>query len=203
VIRRYERETPGELVHVDVKKLGRIQPGGGRRVHGRGAVRYSTGQGYDYLHCAVDDYSRLAYVEAHRDEKATTSAGFLRRAQAFYAQYGVSVQAVMTDNAKSYRSSLVFQQTLAELDCRQLLTPFYHPQVNGKVEHFNRTLLEEWAYVRPYTSNGDRIRLLSTWLHRYNYRRGHTALGGLAPSPRYCPPSAFSSRPTHGPPREP
>jgi transposase InsO family protein len=90
----------------------------------------------------------------------------------------------MTDNAKAYRTSLVFQQTLAELDCRQLLTPFYHPRLNGKVERFNRTLLEEWAYVRPYTSNGPRLCLLSTWLHRYNYHRAHTALGGLPPVTR-------------------
>jgi len=184
VIRRYERKAAGELVHVDVKKLGRIQPGGGHRVYGRGKVPHATGQGYDYLHCAVDDHSRLAYVEAHRDEKATTCADFLRRAQAFYADHGISVQAVMTDNAKSYRTSRVFQETLADLDCRQLLTPYYHPQVNGKVERFNRTLLEEWAYVRLYTSNSQRLRLLSTWLHRYNFHRAHSALGGLAPVTR-------------------
>ena len=184
VIRRYEREVAGELVHIDVKKLGRIQPGGGHRIHGRGVVPHATGQGYDYLHCAVDDHSRLAYVESHRDEKATTCADFLRRAREFYARHGVLVQAVMTDNARAYRNSRLFQQTLAELDCRQLLTPFYHPQLNGKVERFNRTLLEEWAYVRPYTSNGSRLRLLSAWLHRYNYHRAHTALGGLAPVTR-------------------
>jgi hypothetical protein len=112
VIRRYERETAGELVHVDVKKLGRIQPGGGHRVYGRGMVPHATGQGYDYLHCAVDDPSRLAYVEAQRDEKATTCADFLRRAQEFYARHGFSLKAVMTDNAKSYRNSSVFQETL-------------------------------------------------------------------------------------------
>jgi transposase InsO family protein len=181
VIRRYEREVAGELVHIDVKKLGRIQPGGGHRIHGRGRVPHSTGQGYDYLHCAVDDHSRLAYVESHRDEKATTCSDFLRRAQEFYADHGVVVRAVMTDNARAYRNSRVFRRALAELDCRQLLTPFYHPQVNGKVERFNRTLLEEWAYVRLYTSNSQRLRLLSTWLHRYNFHRAHTALGGLTP----------------------
>jgi len=184
VIRRYEREKPGELVHMDVKKLGRIQPGGGHRVHGRGKVPHSTGQGYDFLHCTVDDHSRVAYVESHADEKATTCSDFLRRAHAFYASQGISVQAVMTDNAKSYRTSAVFQKTLDELGCRQLLTPYYHPQVNGKVERFNRTLLEEWAYVRPYTSNAQRMRLLSTWLHRYNFHRNHTALGGLPPIAR-------------------
>jgi transposase InsO family protein len=184
VIRRYERATPGELVHVDVKKLGRIQPGGGHRTHGRGVVPHSTGQGYDYLHCAVDDHSRLAYIESQRDEKATTCADFLRRAQRFYADHGVSVQAVMTDNAKAYRISRVFQQALADLHFRQLLIPYYHPQVNGKVERFNRTLLEEWAYVRPYTSNDARTRLLASWLHRYNYHRAHTALGGQPPVTR-------------------
>jgi hypothetical protein len=131
VIRRYEREVAGELVHIDVKKLGRIQPGGGHRIHGRGQVPHSTGQGYDYLHCAVDDHSRLAYVEARRDEKATTCSEFLRRAQRFYADHGVLVQAVMTDNARAYWNSRVFRQALTELDCRQLLTPFYHPPLSG------------------------------------------------------------------------
>jgi len=120
-------------------------------------------------------------VESHRDEKATTCADFLRRARAFYAQHRMLVQAVITDNARTYWNSLLFQQTLAELDCRQLLAPFYHPQLNGKMERFNRTLLEEWAYVRPCNSNGTRLRLLSAWLHRYNYHRAHTALSGLAP----------------------
>ena len=110
VTRRYEREAAEELVHVDVKKLGRIQPGGGHRVYGRGKVPHATGQGYDYLHCAVDDHSRLAYVEAHRDEKAITCADFLRRAQEFYARHWLSLKAVMTDNAKSYRNSSVFQK---------------------------------------------------------------------------------------------
>lgn len=124
VIRRYEREAAGELVHIDVKKLGRIQPGGGHRIHGRGRVPHPTGQGYDYLHCAVDDYSRLAYVEAHLNEKATTCSEFLCRAKQFYADHGVVVQAVMTDNARVYRNSRVFQRTLTELGCGQLLTPF-------------------------------------------------------------------------------
>jgi len=145
VIRRYERKTAGELVHVDVKKLGRIPDGGGHRALGRSGIPHGTGQGYDYVHCAVDDHSRLAYVEAQRDEKAPTCAGFLRRAKEFYAHHGVLVQAVMTDNAKSYRSSLVFQQTLAELDCRQLLTPFYHPQVKGHAT--DCTSWEPWMTI--------------------------------------------------------
>jgi transposase InsO family protein len=147
-------------------------------------VPHASGQGYDYLHCAVDDHSRLAYVEAQRDENATTCADFLRRAQDFYGRHGISLQAVMTENAKSYRASSDFQEALEELGCRQLLTPYYHPQVNGKVERFNRTLFEEWAYVRPYTSNSQRLRLLSTWLHRYNFHRAHTAPGGPAPVTR-------------------
>ncbi|MGH7609927.1 MAG: IS481 family transposase [Candidatus Dormibacteria bacterium] len=184
VIRRFERKVAGELVHLDVKKLGRIQPGGGHRVWGRGRVRHNTRQGYDYLHCAVDDHSRLAFVEALPDEKGPTCADFLRRAERFYRDHGVSVEAVMTDNAKSYRDSRIFQDTLADLHLSQLLTPRYHPQVNGKVGRFNRTLLEEWAYVRPYLSNQARLRLLLPWLHRYNYHRAHTALSGLAPVTR-------------------
>jgi hypothetical protein len=135
-------------------------------------VPRSTGQGYGNSHCAVDDHSRLANVEAHRDERVTTRAGVLPRAKQFYARPGISVQSVMTDSAKSFRISLLIRQPLAELPGGQLLNPV------------NRTLLEEWAYVRPYASNGDRLRLLSPWLHRYNYHRAHIALGCPAPVTR-------------------
>jgi transposase InsO family protein len=179
VIRRYEHLHPGDLGHLDVKKLGRIPPGGGHRIHGR---RSRSGVprnlGYDFIHSLVDDHSRLAYSEVLVDEQGPSCAAFLRRAAAFFADHGVRFRRIMTDNAFNYRLSKDFQAALAELGARHLLTPPYHPQVNGKVERFNRTLLEEWAYIRPYQSNQERVALLSAWLHRYNYHRSHTALGG-------------------------
>ena len=184
VIRRYERERPGELVHVDVKKLGRIPPGGGWRMLGREPGRRSVGAGYDYVHSAVDDHSRLAYSEIHTDERVDTCAGFLVRASQFYAANGVTVERVMTDNAKAYRIGRAFREAAHLLGVRQVFTRSHRPQTNGKVERFNRTLLEEWAYVRSYTSNEQRCQLLDGWLHRYNHHRCHTALGGLPPIAR-------------------
>ncbi|MFD0652380.1 IS481 family transposase [Streptomyces malaysiensis subsp. malaysiensis] len=183
VIRRYERNRPGELVHVDVKKLGRIPDGGGWRVHGRAACpdrRRTTG--FDYIHSAVDDHSRLAYSEVHSDEKATTCAAFLQRAAAFFATYGIlRIERVLTDNAWPYRKSLAWRQALADLGAAGKLTRIYRPQTNGKVERFNRTLLDEWAYLRPYTSNDERTAALTDFLHNYNHHRCHTALGGHPP----------------------
>ncbi|AUA17202.1 IS481 family transposase [Streptomyces sp. SID8382] len=182
-IRRYERNRPGELVHVDVKKLGRIPDGGGWRVHGRAACpdrRRTTG--FDYIHSAVDDHSRLAYSEVHSDEKATTCAAFLQRAAAFFATYGIlRIERVLTDNAWPYRKSLAWRQALADLGAAGKLTRIYRPQTNGKVERFNRTLLDEWAYLRPYTSNDERTAALTDFLHNYNHHRCHTALGGHPP----------------------
>lgn len=186
VIRRYEWERPGEMVHVDVKKLGRIPPGGGHRVLGRERRPHDRkhGQGYDFVHSLVDDHSRFAYSEVLPDEKAPTCAAFLRRAGLFLAEHGIQVQRVMTDNAFAYRYGREFCRAVAELGARQVFTPFYGPQVNGKVERFNRTLLNEWAYVRPYADNAERVGLLTAWLHRYNFHRGHTALGGRPPIER-------------------
>ena len=184
-IRRYEWSAPGELAHLDVKKLGRIPEGGGWRIHGRqGRSGRRPGPGYDFIHSLVDDHSRLAYSEVLADERGTTCAAFLLRAANFFADHGIQLQRVMTDNARNYRSSRDFQATLAQLGARHLLTPPYTPRVNGKVERFNRTLLDEWAYGRAYRSNQERSRLLAAWLHRYNYHRGHTALGGLPPIAR-------------------
>ena len=183
VIRRYEREAPGDLIHIDVKKLGRIPPGGGHRIHGRSG-HHNTRQGWDRVHSAVDDHSRLAYSEIHPDEQGPTCAAFLRRAAAFFATYGVPVREVMTDNARNYVDAHVFREALAELGAKHIRTRPFRPQTNGKVERFNRTLLEEWAYVRPYTSNEERTALFEGWLHRYNYHRSHTALGGLPPASR-------------------
>jgi len=186
VIRRYEWERPGELVHVDVKKLGRIPDGGGHRGYGRELRRPTgkRGQGYEFVHSMVDDHSRLAYSEILANEQGGCCAAFLLRAAAFMADHGIRVQRVMTDNAFSYRYSLDFKRALAELGARQLLTPFHHPQVNGKVERFNRTLLEEWAYVRVYNSNQERLSSFPNWLHNYNFHRTHTALGGRTPIER-------------------
>ncbi|MEU9751500.1 IS481 family transposase, partial [Streptomyces niveus] len=177
VIRRYERERPGELLHVDVKKLGRIPDGGGHKVLGREAGRPIRGMGFDYIHSAVDDHTRLAYSEIHPDEKVATCAGFLTRAAAFFADHGITrIERVLTDNAWAYRKGLAWKAALAELGATGKLTRAYRPQTNGKVERFNRTLLEEWAYLRPYTSNTERTAALTDFLHTYNHHRSHTAL---------------------------
>jgi transposase InsO family protein len=191
LIRRYERATPGELVHLDVKKLGRLRPGGGHRVHGRDSHQHRARDrrptarvGYDYVHTAVDDHSRLAYVEVLTDERGPTCAGFLRRAGAWFAEQGVAIQRVMTDNARNYRTDQHFRQAVTDLGAVQRFTRPYRPQTNGKAERFNRTMLEEWAYQRPYASNDERTAALPGWLHTYNHHRAHTALGGHPPITR-------------------
>jgi len=183
VIRRYEHEHPGDLVHVDVKKLGRIPAGGGWRLHGRPG-HPSSGVGYDYIHSAVDDHSRLAYSEICPDERGATAAAFWMRATAFFVAHGIVVQRVLSDNAFAYRNSVAFRTAVHDSGAVQRFIQPRRPQTNGKVERFNRTLLEEWAYVRPYTSNQRRTRALTTWLHIYNYHRAHTSLGKLPPVSR-------------------
>lgn len=181
IVRRYERAAPGELIHVDVKKLGRIPDGGGWRVHGRDVARggrVHRGLGYDFLHVAIDDHSRVVYVEALADEKGDTCAGFIRRALQWFATHQVVVERVMTDNAFNYRLSHVFQQTLLDAGIRHLRTRPYRPQTNGKAERFNQTLLNEWAYDQPYESNQQRLDSLPSWLHDYNWHRLHTEVNG-------------------------
>jgi transposase InsO family protein len=178
---RYVRERPGELLHIDIKKLGRIPPGGGHRVRGRahggwGKLR----MGYDYLHVAVDDASRLAYVQALPDERGDTAVAFLRAANAFFLSHGVRVERVLTDRGSAYVSR-TFNASLAALGMTHKMTRPRRPQTNGKAERFNRILAEEWAYARPYSSNQSRLDALPRWLYRYNARRPHTALGGLSP----------------------
>jgi transposase InsO family protein len=180
-IRRYERSRPGELVHVDVKKLGKIPPGGGHKVHGRAGTNTGARRrmriGYAYLHTAIDDHSRLAYTEVLADEQGRTTAAFWRRAVAWFAARGVVIERVLTDNHFSYRGVL-FNAALAETGVAHRYCRPYRPQTNGKVERFHRTMLEEWAYVRPYHREADRTRALAHWLHRYNHHRVHTAIGG-------------------------
>jgi transposase InsO family protein len=179
-IRRYERAAPGELVHVDVKKLGRILDGGGHKVLGRQAgTKNNNGHGprrvgYGFIHSAVDDHSRLAYSEVHADETKQTAAAFWQRAVAWFADRGVTISEALTDNGSCYRSRH-FAAALGEVTHRR--TRPYRPQTNGKVERLNRTLLEEWAYVRPYTSEAERLAALDDWLHFYNHHRHHTAIG--------------------------
>jgi transposase InsO family protein len=187
---RYERDTPGELVHVDVKKIGRIPDGGGWKAWGRDKVQRSkkTKVGYDYVHSAVDDHTRVAYSEIHRDEKGATAAGFLERAAGFFASVGIErISEVMTDNHWSYTHSRAFSDALAEIGARHITIRPHCPWQNGKVERFNRTLQTEWAYKRVFTSNDERAKVLPSWLEYYNHHRRHTALGRRPPISRVSP----------------
>ncbi|WP_035856099.1 IS481 family transposase [Cryptosporangium arvum] len=194
-VRRYERDAPGDLIHVDVKKLGRIPDGGGHRTRGRSAgsrnKRATTGArknchpviGYAYLHTAIDDHSRLAYTEILTDERKETATGFWTRALAYFTSCGITVARVLTDNGSCYKSRL-WADTLTHAGIAHKRTRPYRPQTNGKVERFHRTLAEEWAYARPYRSEAERQGAFAPWLHFYNHHRGHTALGGLPPATR-------------------
>jgi transposase InsO family protein len=179
---RFVRERPGELLHIDVKKLGRIPDGGGHRVLGRitGTPR-TRGAGYDYLHVAVDDRSRVAYVAPFADERGTTCARFVLDAAAFFASHGVRIERVLTDNAKNYTLSKSFAGTLNEIGARHKVTRPFRPQTNGKAERFNQTLLREWAYVRRYDTNQARLDALPGFVDHYNRARPHGSLNGQSP----------------------
>jgi transposase InsO family protein len=184
---RYEHPTPGDLVHMDVKKLGRIPDGGGWRADGPGAPHRRPHArkpvGFDYIHSLVDDHSRLAYSEALPDEQGTTCAAFLARALDYFASHGItSVQRLMTDNAFAYKYSL--REVCAERNIRQVFIKPHCPWQNGKVERLNRTLLAEWAYRRPYLNHDQRTDALASWLEFYNTERRHSALGGKPPVTR-------------------
>jgi hypothetical protein len=185
VVRRIHTTRCGELVHVDVKKLGRIPDGGGWKVHGRGndGHRGHSGAGYDYVHSAIDAYSRIAYSEILPAEDGPCCVGFWTRAIAWFDELGITIEAVMTDNAKAYLSH-AWRDRCEDHDIAHRRIRPYTPRTNGKVERFNRTLLEEWAYVRVYRRNTDRDRALDRWLHLYNHHRSHTALGGNPPMSR-------------------
>jgi transposase InsO family protein len=183
VVVRYERERPGELVHVDIKKQGRIPPGGGWRVHGldrAAGSRRHRGLGYDFVHAAIDDRSRLAYAEILPDERKETASEFMTRALGFFAERGITVERVLTDNGSCYRSR-PFARVLADAGVGHRRTRPYRPQTNGKVERFNLTLKWEWAYARPYVTNDLRTEALERWLHDYNYHRPHMAHAGRPP----------------------
>jgi hypothetical protein len=197
---RYERSTAGELVHIDVKKLGNIPAGGGWRKVGRAQGRInakrdrSSGRvskwrdpllGHGFIHSALDDHSRLTYSEILSDERQETAAAFLVRAHTWFADHGITIQEVLTDNGSCYRSK-VWREAIADLQLKHRRTRPYRPQTNGKVERFHRTMVNEWAYARLYTSEQARRAALPAWLHRYNHHRPHTALGGSSPISR-CP----------------
>ncbi|WP_246003669.1 IS481 family transposase [Nocardioides aurantiacus] len=187
---RYERERPGALVHMDVKKLGRIPDGGGWKAHGRqvGSTRRrrDTVVGFDYVHSLIDDHSRLAYSEILANEQGLTCAGFLERALAYFAAHGIdTVEQLMTDNAWAYRYSL--RELCAARGIRQIFIRPHCPWQNGKVERLNRTLLSEWAYRRVFLSNDERSAALAPWLEHYNTQRRHSALGGHPPINRLLP----------------
>jgi transposase InsO family protein len=178
VIRRIHTDHPGELVHVDIKKLGRIPQGGGWKVRGRGYAGDGTRPrqvGYGFVHTAIDAYSRLAFTEVLADERGITAAAFWGRANAFFNNHGITVDAVLTDNGACYLSR-AWSDALEDIKHRR--TRPRRPQTNGKVERFNRTLLDEWAYIRPYQSEAERVAALDDWLHLYNHHRHHTAIGG-------------------------
>ena len=184
---RYERDRPGELAHMDVKKIGRIPDGGGWRAHGRGAGSIQrdrhTRVGFDFVHSLVDDHSRLAYSEILPDEKGATCVAFLERAIGYFAAQGIPrIEQLMTDNAWAYRKSLPV--ICAALEIQQIFIRPHCPWQNGKVERLNRTLQTEWAYRQVFTNNAERAAALAPWLEYYNTRRRHSALGGLPPISR-------------------
>jgi transposase InsO family protein len=198
-IRRYEHDQPGDLLHVDVKKLGKVPDGGGWRFVGRkqghrnsAATSRRTGRrggnyrpqvGTCYLHTVIDDHSRVAYVEAHNDETAATAAAVLRRAIAWFTDRGVNVRRVLSDNGSAYKSHL-WRDTCTELGIKPKKTRPYRPQTNGKIERFHRTLAEGWAFKKFYNSESARLAALPAWIHQYNHHRPHSAIGKAAPITR-------------------
>lgn len=186
---RYEHPYPGSLVHMDVKKVGRIRDGGGWKAHGR--AMGSTGHmkrnlvGFDYVHSLVDDHSRLAYSEVLDDEKGTTCGAFLLRAATYFARFGITrIERVMTDNHLSYSRSNDVAAAMKILDAKHVFIRPHCPWQNGKVERLNRTLQIEWAYSQVFLTNTDRTAALAPWLDFYNTRRRHSAIGGLPPISR-------------------
>jgi transposase InsO family protein len=182
---RYEHAAPGDLVHVDIKKQGRIPDGGGHRKFGRTIGNRNNnkqGRGFSFLHHAVDDHSRLAYSEILGDERKETACAFWHRANAFFEAHGITVKRVITDNGSCYRSK-AFTAALGDGIAHKFTRP-YRPQTNGKVERFNRTLAQEWAYAHTWTSDEARAATYQQWVHEYNHHRPHTGIGGKSPIQR-------------------
>jgi transposase InsO family protein len=180
---RYQRDRPGELIHVDVKKISGIPDGGGWRVHGRGNDNYQRGHqaGYRYIHTAIDDRTRIAYSEILTNEQAVTAVGFWHRAAAWFSAIGITCERVLTDNGACYKSGL-WHQACATTGTTVKKTRPRRPQTNGKVERFHRTLLEEWAYIRPWSSETQRHAGYRGFIHFYNHHRPHGALGWATPT---------------------
>jgi transposase InsO family protein len=180
---RYERERPGELIHIDIKTLGKID-GVGHRITGQHALHHrARGIGYEHLHVAIDDASRLAYVELLPSLGREDATGFLNRALAWYARLGARVERVMTDNGSAYRSKL-FASAMQQAQARHIRTRPYTPRTNGKAERFIQTSLREWAYARPYASSAERTRAIAEWADSYNRDRPHAGIGGITPLKR-------------------
>ena len=196
-VRRYEHETPGSLIHVDVKKLGNIPDGGGWRYVGRAqgdrnraatpgkprSRNHDVVMGTAFVHTVIDDHSRVAYAEIHDDEKAVTAIGVLQRAVSWFAARGVNVERVLSDNGSAYKS-FAWRDACAELQIKHKRTRAYRPQTNGKIERFHRTLADGWAFSRHYNSESARRAALPAWLHTYNHHRPHTAIGSQPPISR-------------------
>lgn len=180
---RYEWPAPGDLLHLDVKKLGRIKPGGGKWAHGPGPGRRQRGIGWDFVHVAIDDHSRLAYADICPDEQSRTTVAFLERALEFFAGQGISVRRVITDNGPNYRSH-EFRERLASLGIREIKTRPYRPQTNGKAEAFVKISTNEWAYAQTYLTNEERAEKLGPFLREYNLFRPHGGIGGRPPITR-------------------
>ena len=185
-VRRYERDNPGELIHLDVKKLGKIGSVG-HRITGRrtGVVNRHLGIGWEFVHVCIDDASRLAFSRVMKDERKQSAVAFLRAAVAYHASLGVKVERVMTDNGSAYRSK-AFAKDCKRLGLRHLFTKPYTPKTNGKAKRFIQTSLREWAYARAYNTSDERTAELTRWLHRYNWHRPHGSIGSMPPISRLC-----------------
>jgi transposase InsO family protein len=182
-VRRYERERPGELIHIDIKKLGKFNQIGHRITGDRTGQSNSHGVGWEYAHVCVDDHSRIAFADIMPNQKKRSATAFLRAAVAYYAKLGVKVERVMTDNGSCYRS-FAFRRTCKRLGLRHIRTKPYTPKTNGKVERFIQSSLREWAYAYAYENSQQRKQQLPTWLHRYNWHRPHAGIGDKTPISR-------------------